>query len=62
MTTAASFTQRKRIKEKLPHELLTKLYLNSRVSIKQLQKRLVDSLDVGVPCLHHRYVPYDGSL
>ena len=36
----ASIGQRERIAEKLPHELLQKLYLNSRVSIKQLEKEL----------------------
>jgi DNA-binding Lrp family transcriptional regulator len=37
---SASSYQRKRIEEKLPHELLKELYLNSRVSIKELERKL----------------------
>lgn len=36
----ASNSERERIKEKLPHELLRLLYLNSRMSVKQLSKEL----------------------
>ncbi len=37
---SASSDERKRIEEKLPHELLKELYLNSRVSIKELERKL----------------------
>lgn len=36
----ASNSEREKIKEKLPHELLRLLYLNSRISVKQLSKEL----------------------
>ena len=36
---SASSDQRKRIEEKLPHELRKELYLNSRVSIKELERK-----------------------
>jgi DNA-binding Lrp family transcriptional regulator len=35
----ASIKERKNIEEHLPHDLLKELYLNSRVSIKQLEKK-----------------------
>ena len=56
---SASSDQRKRIEEKLPHELLKELYLNSRVSIKELERKFGISHHTLSKCLKECEEKYD---
>jgi len=56
---SASSDERKRIEEKLPHELLKELYLNSRVSIKELERKLGISHHTLSKCLKECEKKYD---